>query len=406
MKSDTPKVLHKVAGLPVLRWVVNAAEALNPDEVVAVVGHGADEVRKKFTDDKLTFVNQSPQLGTGHAVMQAAPQLKGFKGDVLVLAGDVPLLRHDTLTRLLKNHRDSKAKATVLTAKLPDPRGYGRIVRDTSGRVLRIVEQKDLSAEHAEIEEFNSGTYVFDAAALLKRLDKLTTNNAQKEYYLTDVIGLLCQGGQHVGATLTDAVEVQGINTRKDLALCDVAARSGILEDLMLNRGVTVLDPGNTYIEAGVEIGRDTIVYPSTVIHSGVVIGERCEIGPFAHIRGGTKVGNDCKIGAFVETKNAIYGDGAKSGHLAYMGDVTLGKNVNIGAGSIVANYDGKKKHKTQIGDGAFIGCGTVLVAPVKVGKNAQTGANTVVPRGKDVPDDTIVVGAPARVLRKKTSGE
>jgi bifunctional UDP-N-acetylglucosamine pyrophosphorylase/glucosamine-1-phosphate N-acetyltransferase len=194
---------------------------------------------------------------------------------------------------------------------------------------------------------------------------------------------------------------VLGINTRRDLAVCDVIARERVTDALMLS-GVTVLDPANTYIEAGVQVGRDTTIYPFSAIHAGVQIGERCEIGPFAHLRGGTKIGNNCKVGAFVETKNATYADGAKSGHLAYMGDVSLGKNVNIGAGSIVANYDGANKHKTEIGDDAFIGCGTVLVAPVKIGKNAQTGANTVVPKGKDVPDNTIVVGAPARVLKKR----
>jgi bifunctional UDP-N-acetylglucosamine pyrophosphorylase/glucosamine-1-phosphate N-acetyltransferase len=248
----------------------------------------------------------------------------------------------------------------------------------------------------------NSGTYFFDSAALLECLDKLKADNAQREYYLTDAIRLLTEAGQRVSAHLcTDSREVLGINTRKDLAACDVIARERVTDALMLS-GVTVLDPANTYIEAGVQIGRDTTVYPFTAIHAGVQIGENCEIGPFAHLRGGTRVGNGCKVGAFVETKNATYGDGAKSGHLAYMGDVTLGRNVNIGAGSIVANYDGENKHKTEIGDDAFIGCGSVLVAPVKIGKNAQTGANTVVPRGKDVPDNTVVVGAPARVLKPR----
>lgn len=401
MKSDTPKVLHKVAGVALLRWVVEQAYALDPEQIVIVVGHESDRVRKAFADfPKIVFVTQEPQQGTGHAVMQARPQLEGYAGDIAVLCGDVPLTRVETLKALRAAHAGHTA--TVLTTELDKPGSYGRIVRDTDGRVSAIVEAKDLKRGQERIREINSGTYIFEAPALLACLDKLTTNNAQGEYYLTDVIHLLAAQGRPVGAHLCeDSREVLGVNTRKDLAACDVIARERVAEALMLN-GVTILDPANTYIEAGVEIGRDTTVYPFTAIHAGVVIGEHCEIGPFAHLRGGTRLGNHCKVGAFVETKNAVYGDGSKSGHLAYLGDVTLGKNVNMGAGSIVANYDGKHKHQTQIDDNAFIGCGTVLVAPVHVGKNAQTGANSVVPKGKDVPDDTVVVGIPARPLRKK----
>ncbi|MCC6466591.1 MAG: bifunctional N-acetylglucosamine-1-phosphate uridyltransferase/glucosamine-1-phosphate acetyltransferase [Planctomycetes bacterium] len=404
MKSDTPKVLHKVAGAPVLKWVLEQARSLQPAEIIVVVGHEADAVRKAFASFPGTrFVTQEPQLGTGHAVMQARAALAGFEGDLCVLCGDVPLLKPETLVRFLADYRHSKAVASVLTARFPDPTGYGRIVRDAQGRLTQIVEQKDLVPELADIREVNTGTYLFDAAALWARLDRLTTKNAQGEYYLTDVIQLLCLDKQPVAATVCeDRQEVIGINNRRDLAMADAVARGWIMLDLMLNAGVTILDPASTYIEVGVRIGRDSTVYPCTAIHSGVVIGRRCEIGPFAHIRGGTKVGDNCKVGAFVETKNAVFGEGSKAGHLAYLGDVTMGKDVNIGAGSIVANYDGQKKHQTEIGDEAFIGCGTVLVAPVKVGRNAQTGANTVVPRGKDVPDDTIVVGIPARELKKK----
>lgn len=402
MKSDTPKVLHKVAGVHVLRWVLEQAATLQPSKTVVIVGHGAERVRKAATDwPGIEFATQEPQLGTGHAVMQARKQLEGHQGEVCVLCGDVPLIRPDTLAGLRNAHNG--ATATVLTTELADPTGYGRIVRDTGGNVGAIVEHRDLTKGQERIREINSGTYFFDAQALLACLDKLKADNAQKEYYLTDVIRLLAESGKRVTAHLcADPREVLGINTRKDLAACDVIARERVTDALMLS-GVTVLDPANTYIEAGVTIGRDTTVYPFSAIHAGVQIGEDCEIGPFAHLRGGTKVGNHCKVGAFVETKNAVYGDGAKSGHLAYMGDVTLGRNVNIGAGSIVANYDGRNKHKTEIGDDAFIGCGTVLVAPVRIGKNAQTGANTVVPKGKDVADDTIVVGAPARVLKKRS---
>jgi bifunctional UDP-N-acetylglucosamine pyrophosphorylase/glucosamine-1-phosphate N-acetyltransferase len=400
MKSDTPKVLHKLAGVPMLQWVLDQAAAVNAAETIVVVGHEGDRVREKFKD-RARFVTQEPQQGTGHAVMQTRDALKDFKGDVAVLCGDVPLIRPRTLELLRHMHRSENAACTILTTLPAQPRGYGRIVRDGLGRVRKIVEQRDLHREQEAIKEVNTGTYLFDCAKLLLVLDKLKTDNAQGEYYLTDVVPLLAQLGV-AACACDDPAEVMGINNRKQLAEADQIARARIMDDLMIEQGVTIYEPATTYIEAGCKIGRDTVIYPHSVIRAGVVIGEHCEIGPFAHLRQGTKLGNHCKAGAFVETKNAVYGDGSKSGHLAYMGDVTLGKDVNIGAGSIVANYDGEKKHHTEIGDGAFIGCGTVLVAPVKVGKNAQTGANTVVPHGKDVPDDTIVVGAPARELRKK----
>jgi bifunctional UDP-N-acetylglucosamine pyrophosphorylase/glucosamine-1-phosphate N-acetyltransferase len=400
MKSDTPKVLHKLAGVPMLQWVLDQAAAVNAAETIVVVGHEGDRVREKFKD-RARFVTQEPQQGTGHAVMQTRDALKDFKGDVAVLCGDVPLIRPRTLELLRHMHRSENAACTILTTLPAQPRGYGRIVRDGLGRVRKIVEQRDLHREQEAIKEVNTGTYLFDCAKLLLVLDKLKTDNAQGEYYLTDVVPLLAQLGV-AACACDDPAEVMGINNRKQLAEADQIARARIMDDLMIEQGVTIYEPATTYIEAGCKIGRDTVIYPHSVIRAGVVIGEHCEIGPFAHLRPGTKLGNHCKAGAFVETKNAVYGDGSKSGHLAYMGDVTLGKDVNIGAGSIVANYDGEKKHHTEIGDGAFIGCGTVLVAPVKVGKNAQTGANTVVPHGKDVPDDTIVVGAPARELRKK----
>jgi bifunctional UDP-N-acetylglucosamine pyrophosphorylase/glucosamine-1-phosphate N-acetyltransferase len=403
MKSDTPKVLHKLAGVPILQWVLEQAASLSPAETIVVVGHQGEKVRAKFADQPVRFVTQEPQLGTGHAVMQAR-DLLDFDGDVAVLCGDVPLLRHDTLSLLVDTHTGESAACTVLTGQSLNPEGYGRIQRDADGRITGIVEQKDLGPGQ-DSKEVNTGTYVFNARALLERLDRLKTDNAQSEYYLTDVVRLLCGDGMKIASSYADWTELIGINDRAQLASAARAARFYICDRLMREIGVTIDDPDTTYIEANVKVGRDTVIHPCTVIRAGVEIGERCEIGPFAHLRPGTRLGNDCKVGAFVETKNAVYGDGSKSGHLAYMGDVTLGKNVNIGAGSIVANYDGKEKHHTEIGDNAFIGCGTVLVAPVKVGNNAQTGANTVVPRGKDVPDDTVVVGAPARVLRDKRRG-
>jgi len=403
MKSDTPKVLHKLAGKPLLDWVLAQANALDSEQDVLIVGHGAEQVEKRYaTRERVACVRQEPQLGTGHAVMQARQQLDGMLGDVAVLCGDVPLLRPETLKALLETHTEHGAACTVLTTRVDDPTGYGRIVRDDIGRVRGIVEHRDMLAEHEGINEINTGTYIFDAPALLDRLDQLTTDNAQGEYYLTDVVSLLCRDGLDVRAHVcADPAEVMGINTRVQLAEAERVMRDRICRHWMLE-GVTITDPNSTWIEADAAIGRDTVIHPCSVIRAGVQIGPGCEIGPFAHLRPGTQLGAGCKVGAFVETKNAVYGDGAKSGHLAYLGDVTLGANVNIGAGSIVANYDGKAKHHTEIGDGAFIGCGTVLVAPVKVGRNAQTGANTVVLRGKDVPDDTVVIGIPARELRKR----
>ncbi|MDC1142977.1 NTP transferase domain-containing protein [Planctomycetota bacterium] len=404
MKSRTPKVLHKLAGVPILRWVLDQAARLDPEEIIVVVGHESDRVREAFKDTpKISFVTQEPQLGTGHAVQQAAKSLEGFNGDVCVLCGDVPLLRPETLAQMKTEFQESEAVASVLTTKMEDAGAYGRIIRDGMGRLKQIIEFKDLPPEFADIKEVNTGTYMFNGPELLGQLRHLTNENAQNEYYLTDVIQLFGLELKLVlGTVCEDTEEVLGINNRKDLSVADGVARVRIMNDLMLNQGVTILDPANTYIEAGVKIGQDTTVYPNTAIRTGVEIGEDCSIGPFAHLRPGTKVGNGCKVGAFVETKNAIFGDGAKAGHMAYLGDVTMGEDVNIGAGSIVANYDGEKKHQTNIGDKAFIGCGTVLVAPVNVGKNAQTGANTVVPHNKDVPDDTIVVGIPAKELRKK----
>ncbi|MEZ5992663.1 MAG: NTP transferase domain-containing protein [Planctomycetota bacterium] len=407
MKSDTPKVLHKLAGLPVLQWVLEQGDSMGALESIVVIGHEGDRVQDKFKHRINTrFVTQEPQLGTGHAVMQAKDALANFDGDVAVLCGDVPLIKNRTLELFRHMHRSEEASCTILTALPQDPRGYGRIVRDGLGRVRRIVEQKDLEPKQEDIPEVNTGTYLFDCKKLLGVLDKLSTDNAQGEYYLTDVVELLADANHRVTAcACDDDREVMGINNRKQLATADGIARERILDDLMIEQGVTVYEPATTYVEAGCKIGRDTVIYPNSVIRAGVEIGDHCEIGPFAHLRPGTKLGNRCKVGAFVETKNAVYGDGSKSGHLAYLGDVTLGKDVNIGAGSIVANYDGQKKHHTEVGDDAFIGCGTVLVAPVKVGKNAQTGANTVVPHNKDVPDNTIVIGAPARVLKTKGEG-
>jgi bifunctional UDP-N-acetylglucosamine pyrophosphorylase/glucosamine-1-phosphate N-acetyltransferase len=408
MRSTKPKVLHEVAGQPILRYVLDQALSLDPDEIVCVVGHESGRVRAAFDDfPRLSFATQERQLGTAHAVVQAASFLEDFSGDVLILCGDVPLLRHETLDRFRREFRAGGFAASVLTAVYDDPTGYGRIVRDSSGRLRQIVEEKDAPPELKAIQECNTGTYLFDAGFLMPTLQQISTNNAQGEYYLTDAVAVLGLTDRDIGTTLVDDPhEVIGVNNRRDLAIADAVARGWIMRDLLENGGVTLVDPATTYIDAGVEIGEDTIIRPFTCIRSGVRIGRECDVGPFAHLRPGTVLDDGSKVGAFVETKNAHLLAGAKAGHMAYLGDVTVGKKANIGAGTIVANYDGKEKHLTEIGDGAFIGCGTVLVAPVKVGKNATTGANTVVPKNRNVPDGATVVGAPARELKRAGDGK
>lgn len=404
MKSSTPKVLHEVAGKPVLEYVLDQARSLDPLEIIVVVGHESERVVDAFrTYPKISFVEQREQLGTAHAVMQARAQLEGFDGNVLILCGDVPLLRLDSVNRFYDDFLAVDADASVLTALYSDPTGYGRIIRDGAGHFQQILEHKDCPEELLEIDECNTGTYLFKATQLLAVLDQIGNDNAQGEFYLPDTLQALLLQERSVGTTvLDDENEVIGIDNRRKLAIADAVMRGWIMRDILDESSVTLVDPATTYIDADVQIGRDTVIRPFTCIRRGVKIGENCEIGPFAHLRQGTVVGDDCKVGAFVETKNAEFLSGAKAGHMAYLGDVKLGHNVNIGAGTIVANYDGKKKHHTEIGDEAFIGCGTVLVAPVKVGKRGQTGANTVVPRNKDVPEGTIVVGAPARELKKR----
>jgi len=404
MKSDTPKVLHEVAGKPILRYVLEQAASLDPVEIVCVVGHQAERIEAAFQDfPNLSFVEQAEQLGTAHAVAQAESVLRDFAGDVLILCGDVPLLSHATLAAFLAQHQETGAKASVLTADVGDPTGYGRIVRDSTGAMKEIIEEKDCPPELKVIPEINSGTYLFNAPALMPTLQQIGSENAQGEFYLTDAVHVLVMEQQVVtGVMVNDEREIIGVNNRRDLAQADAIARGQIMLDFLHNGGVTIIDPATTYIDADVEIGRDTVIRPFTCIRAGVKIGENCEVGPFAHLRPGTVMEQGTKIGAFVEAKNAHFMTGAKAGHMAYLGDVEIGHDVNIGAGTIIANYDGAKKHKTVIEDEAFIGCGTVLVAPIRVGKGASTGANTVVPKNRDVAPGATVVGAPAREIKRK----
>ncbi len=429
MKSELPKVLHKVAGKTMVQHAVDTVEQLEPVHNIAVVGYKAEQVKKK-TAGEIEFVLQEEQLGTGHAVKQTQNLLADFSGTVLVIYGDTPLLTAETLNQLVTTHYQKSAAATILTAEIDDPTGYGRIVRNEKGQVVKIVEEKDTTEAEAKIKEINTGICCFDSELLWSALEKITPDNAQGEYYLTDVPGILAQEEKLVTAVVTDnREETVGVNTKKHLARAESILRRRIC-DRHLEAGVTIVDPDNTYIDSEVEIGQDTIIYPftflegKTKIGSKVVIGPRSRIvdstleagvevetstiveseigpqstvGPYAYIRPGTQIGARAKIGDFVEVKKAEIAEESKVPHLSYVGDAKLGQQVNLGAGTITANYDGKEKHQTIIGDQVFIGSNSTLVAPIKIGARSVTGAGAVVT--KDVEAETTVVGVPAEKL-------
>lgn len=411
MKSKLYKVLHPVCGKPMVGHVLSAVKKVNCERSVVVVGHGAEAVQS-YLGTSAEYVLQEEQLGTGHAVKQAKPLLGGEEGITLVICGDTPLVTEETLEALISLHSRSGAAATVLTASLDNPVGYGRIIRGANDSVQRIVEQKDCSLAEAAVQEINTGTYCFDNAKLFAALEKLTNQNAQQEYYLTDVIGILVQEGEIVEGYLTnDYAESIGVNDRLALSEAESFMRERILRKHMLS-GVTIIDPSSTYIGADVTIGADSIIYPGSFISGHSVIGEDCiigpsteiedcqihsgakvkqsvlcqaevgrgtTVGPFAYLRPGAKLGEDVKVGDFVEIKNASLGDGSKVSHLSYIGDAKVGKNVNIGCGAITVNYDGYNKSITEIEDDAFIGSNVNLIAPVKVGKGAYVVAGSTI---------------------------
>jgi bifunctional UDP-N-acetylglucosamine pyrophosphorylase / glucosamine-1-phosphate N-acetyltransferase len=400
MKSDLPKVLHRVLGEPMLQHVIDAARALGPRRIGVIVGHGRELVRAAMAGEPdLLFVEQKEQRGTGHAVRCARRRFAGEGRDVVILSGDVPLVRAATLAALVATHRRTKAAASLLTAVLDEPGSLGRIVRGPNGRVLRIVEARDATPDELHLREVNAGLYVFRSERLFAGVQKLRPHPPGGELYLTDVVKDLAAAGLRVEAeTIADPSEAFGINTRLELAQAHAALKEREIE-LHAARGVVIIDPPTTFIAKGASIGAGTVVLPFSVISGAVSIGARCRIGPYAHLRAGTTVEDDVSIGNFVEVKNSTLGAGSRANHLAYLGDATIGARVNVGAGVITANFDGARKHRTRIADGASVGSGVVLVAPVSVGEGSVIGAGAVVPKGRDVPAGAVVAGVPARPL-------
>ncbi|QHT58690.1 bifunctional UDP-N-acetylglucosamine diphosphorylase/glucosamine-1-phosphate N-acetyltransferase GlmU [Paenibacillus lycopersici] len=428
MKSKLYKVLHPVCGKPMVAHVLQTVKDAACERTVVVVGHGAETVRAYLGSD-VEIVLQEQQLGTGHAVQQAEPLLGGEEGTTVILYGDTPLVTSGTIQSLLRIHAETRSAATVLTAVVPNPQGLGRIIRDDAGNVLRIVEQKDCTPEQAAITEINTGMYCFDNKKLFRALAQVTNNNAQGEYYLTDVMEILKNAGETVGAYCTpDFAEGIGVNDRVGLGEAEALMRARIVRKHQLG-GVTIIDPAATYIEADVAIGSDTVIYPGTVLRGATVIGEDCVIGPnaditdttigngvtvkqsvaveaaigdesavgpFAYLRPGSKLGTGVKIGDFVEIKNAELGDGTKVSHLSYVGDAKVGKDVNVGCGAITVNYDGYNKAMTEIGDNAFVGSNVNLIAPVKIGDGAYVVAGSTITN--DVPANDVAIARERQV--------
>lgn len=422
MKSDLPKVLHRIGGRPMAGYVLRAVKEAGVSRVIMVVGHRGEMVAEEFKGEA-EIVYQFPQLGTAHALLQAKDALGGFAGDILVVSGDTPLISGDTLKDLLFAHREAGAPATVLTALVADPAGYGRVVRDASGGLVKIVEERDATAAERGIKEINTGIYCFSSPGLFEKLALVKAENAQKEYYLTDLVEIYVASGQKVAACRAPRPEeIAGINDRRQLAEAGEVLRRRKNEELMLS-GVTIVDPASTFIDMDAAVGRDSVIYPFTVLEGNTTVGEKCTIGPWAHlkdvrtgdavtifnsvvveslvedgctigpfayVRPGCHLQKKVKVGDFVELKKTFVGENSKVPHLTYLGDATVGRDVNIGAGTITCNYDGARKWPTRIGDGAFIGSNTNLVAPVEVGAGAVVGAGSTIT--KNVPPGALGV--------------
>lgn len=398
MKSKKSKLVHTIYGKEIITRAVENVKKAGVQEVITVVGYQKEQVQEVL-GNSVKYVVQEEPLGTGHAVIQASKELQGKKGRVLVLNGDHPIMRPETLRNLVEQSMKRNEYATILTMVHDKLIPYGKVIHDDNGCVKEIVEHKDCTEEQLQIKEVNLGMYCFDIEELLLAIQKLDNNNVQKEYYLTDVLKIMHDKGLMTGSIVVqDNAEVLGVNDRMDLQILTKALQLRINTEHMKN-GVTIEDINNTYIYDDVEIGMDTVIHPNTTIKSGVVIGEDCEIGPNAYIREGSKLANKVKIGSFVEVKKAIIAEGAKVPHLSYMGDCEIGAKTNIGCGTITCNYDGFNKSKTVIGDGSFIGSNTNLVAPVTLGKNTFVAAGSTIT--DDVPDDSLAIARQRQINKE-----
>lgn len=387
MKSKKSKLVHKIYDKELVKRVVDLAKQVGTDDVVAVVGYLREQVQEVL-GDSVKYAYQEELLGTGHAVMQATEYLKDKKGKVVILYGDVPILRPETLESLISKSFKNKEYATLLTAIYENPTGYGRIIRDEGGNIKAIIEEKDANMEEKQIKEINSGIYCFDIQELVAALTQIKPNNAQGEYYLTDVIKIMNDKGLKTGAVIVeDNTEILGVNDRSQLELLTRVLRMRINAEHMKS-GVTIEDSSSTYIHDNVKIGTDTVIHPNTTIKSGVVIGSNCEIGPNAYIREGCKIGDNVKIGNFVELKKTKVGNRTKVPHFIYLGDTEIGEDCNVGCGTITCNYDGVNKNKTKIGDRAFIGSNVNLVAPVTLGDDVLIAAGSTIT--EDVPSNNM----------------
>lgn len=419
MKSERPKVLHKICSKSLLELVIRAAREAGARRIVVVVGHERERIRKAFEGEDLIWVVQEPQLGTGHALAVTREVIGDEAGRLVLLYGDVPLIRASTLSALLEQHETCGSRMTVVTARVEDPTGYGRILRDggaprgsaprqgaggVEGDLIGIREEADASELERGIDEINTGIYAFETPDIFGVIERIPENEKKGEVYLTDAVALIRADGGVVSTLVADDPgEFQGVNSRSDLARAGGVLRGRIAEAHM-EAGVTIVDPSTTYIDLDVEIGRDTTIHPCTVIGSGVRIGERCSVGPFTHLRVNTTMLDRSEVGNFTEVKNSTIGEGSKAKHLTYLGDAKLGSKVNIGAGTITANYDGVNKSLTSIGDGAFVGSGTIFVAPSSIEANGVTGAGAVVTRGTEVKSGEVFAGVPAKSIEAKKS--
>ncbi|MDO4589101.1 MAG: bifunctional UDP-N-acetylglucosamine diphosphorylase/glucosamine-1-phosphate N-acetyltransferase GlmU [Fusobacterium sp.] len=429
MKSELPKVIHKVNGIPMISKIIKVLNGLEPEENILILGHKKEEVLK-VVGEEADYVVQTEQLGTGHAVIQAKEKLADYDGDVMILCGDTPLLREETLRNLYNFHKESKAVTTILTSIYENPFGYGRIVKE-NGLVKAIVEEKEANEEIKKIKEVNAGVYCFNSKELFKALSKINNNNEKGEYYLTDVIGIQVGEDKKVQSfVLEDNMEILGVNSKVELAQASEVLRARKNLELMEN-GAILIDPKATYVEEDVKVGKDTVIYPGAVLQGNTLIGENCEIigttriidsvlgnniriessvieeskiddyvtmGPFAHLRPKSHLKEKVHIGNFVEVKKSTLEKGVKAGHLTYLGDAQVGEDTNIGAGTITCNYDGKNKFKTVIGKNSFIGSDSMLVAPVNIGENSLVGAGSVIT--KDVPENSLAVARSKQIIK------